>query len=130
MRYITVFTPLYYPIEGDAVIAWGEMTGYIRKMGILSMSDTHLLALYCRAYRDYMECQRKTDEEGLVVSGSEGNLKRNPFDHAKRDYYNLMMRILARFGLSPSDRAGIDMSKAGDESQDPFVRLAKISDAG
>ncbi len=44
------------------------------------------------------------------------------------DYYNLMMRILARFGLSPSDRAGIDMSSAADESQDPYIKLAKIGE--
>ena len=115
-------------LKGDAEKAWVEMTGYIRKMGILSRSDTHLLALYCRAYGDYMKCQKMTDEKGLV-SSIDGKLKRNPFDHAKRDYYNLMMRILARFGLSPSDRAGIDMSSSAGESEDPFIKLAKLSDA-
>ncbi len=114
-------------LVGDAAIAWNEMTGYIRKMGILSKSDTHILGMYCRAYGDYMKCQRMTDDKG-IVSSIKGQLKRNPFDHAKRDYYNLMMRILARFGLSPSDRAGIDMSSAADESQDPFIKLAKIGD--
>ncbi len=112
-------------LKGDAEKAWVEMTGYIRKMGILSRSDTHILALYCRAYGDYMKCQRKTNREGIVLS----NGRRNPFDVAKRDYYNLMMRILARFGLSPSDRAGIDMSSSAGDSQDPFIKLAKISDA-
>ena len=114
-------------LVGDAAVAWVEMTGYIRKMGILSKSDTHILGMYCRAYGDYMKCQKMTDQKGLV-SSIDGKLKRNPFDHAKRDYYNLMMRILARFGLSPSDRAGIDMSGAGAEEQDPFIKLAKLSD--
>lgn len=114
-------------LVGDAAIAWGEMTGFIRKMGILSKSDTHILGMYCRAYGDYMQCQRMTDDTG-IVSSINGQLKRNPFDHAKRDYFNLMMRILARFGLSPSDRAGIDMTSAGDDSQDPFIKLAKIGD--
>ena len=115
-------------LDGDGARAWEEMTAYLRQMGILSKSDTHMLAMYCRAYSDYMRCQRMTEEKGLVSSVN-GKLKRNPFDHAKRDYYNLMMRILGRFGLSPADRSQLDIGRAADESQNPFIKLSKIRDA-
>ena len=102
-------------------MAWRNICSRIRTMGLLSKSDSEMLEMYARAYQDWRKCQKLTDSEGIV----KGN-RRNPADTAKAVYFGQMMNILGRFGLSPSDRSNLDITKATDPEENPFVKLAKI----
>ncbi len=78
-------------------------------MGILSASDQAMLEAYCVTYAEWRK---------LVDEGKPG-LK----------YVNQLKQLLREFGLSPSSRSSINLELAADESQDPFVKLAKISES-
>ncbi|MBB6174200.1 P27 family predicted phage terminase small subunit [Nocardiopsis mwathae] len=83
-------------------------------MGVLTSWDVDLFAVYCDAVVNHRRASAEVARRGILVEGQRGNLVKNPALQVARDYADMMSRIGARFGLSPSDRAGIDIVEGDD----------------
>lgn len=74
---------------------------------MLTRWDVNLFAAYCEAAARREAAQRELNRDGLTVTGQKGNLVKHPAVQIERDATEQMNRLGGKFGLSPSDRAGL-----------------------
>jgi P27 family predicted phage terminase small subunit len=105
------------------------MSLQLTRLGLLSEIDRGAFLAYCEAYGRWCSAQRairklaSTDpdsQEGLVLRTSNGNVIQNPAvgigNKAARD----MVQFAAEFGMTPSARARLGMSKSPDKAKSKF----------
>jgi P27 family predicted phage terminase small subunit len=97
--------------EGARAI-WDRLAPDLIDKGCLSAWDVDMFTVFCDAAAMYYELRSQV--ASYTVAGSVNNTVVNPLLRIMRDCIETMTRIGARFGLTPSDRAGIDVS-ASDE---------------
>ena len=82
--------------------------------------DVDAFRAYCDALARAKEARDLVDAHGLLVPGR-GGLVTNPASRIERDSVRLAMQIGARFGLSPSDRAGLPGGKRSKDGLAEFT---------
>ncbi|QVJ00338.1 phage terminase small subunit P27 family [Nocardiopsis eucommiae] len=90
---------------------WNQLAPDMEKTGVLTPWDVDALAVFCDAVINHRRASEEVNKHGLLVQGAKGNLVRNPAVQVARDYADLMVRFGSRFGLSPSDRAGLKVER-------------------
>ena len=80
--------------------------------GVLTSWDIVMFSAFCESAATYRHCMDQLGASDLTVPGSLKNQVVNPLWRIAKDAADVMLRIGARFGLTPSDRAGIDVSDA------------------
>jgi P27 family predicted phage terminase small subunit len=85
--------------------------------GVLKSWDIELFSAFCESAALYRHCLDQLGTADLTVPGSLKNQVVNPLWRIAKDAADVMLRIGARFGLTPSDRAGIDMSDTKPQSK-------------
>jgi P27 family predicted phage terminase small subunit len=81
-------------------------------MGLLTVLDIHILAIYCTAYAEWREAEEKLAEarkrdpvtRGLLVDG-----RVNPILKIARNAAQDMLRFAAEFGATPAARTRISL---------------------
>lgn len=95
-------------LTARAKVHWEKLAPSLVKSGVLTEWDVNLFAGYCEAAARFDEARKLVSKHGLTVPGrTAGQFVKNPMIQVQRDALDEMLRIGARFGLSPSDRAGI-----------------------
>jgi P27 family predicted phage terminase small subunit len=97
------------PLSDGAQAIWDRLAPDLIDKGVLTAWDVDAFTVYCDAAALYYEC-RALMGTAYSVQGSVKNFVVNPHYRIMRDCSETMARIGARFGLTPSDRAGIDIS--------------------
>ncbi len=92
---------------------WAKLAPELVAKGVLTSWDVNLFAAYCEAVARYEEARLLVNRLGLLVPGQKGNLVKNPAVQIQRDASLEAMRIGARFGLSPSERGGLQLPDPG-----------------
>lgn len=103
------------PGTETALDVWNQLAPDLEKTGVLTPWDVEHFAVFCDAVINHRRASEEVHKHGLLVYGAKGNLVRNPAVQVARDYADLMVRFGARFGLSPSDRAGLKVERGGDD---------------
>ncbi|WP_166873887.1 phage terminase small subunit P27 family [Salinibacterium sp. ZJ450] len=88
-------------------VYWRRLAPDLAKAGVLTAWDIDALRDYCiiRARKDAADAD--IAQRGILVAGRDGQLVRNPAVMISQGASLEAARIGARFGLSPSDRAGL-----------------------
>lgn len=108
------------PGTETALDVWNQLAPDMEKTGVLTPWDVDQLAVFCDAVINHRRASEEVNKHGLLVYGAKGNLVKNPAVQIARDYADLMVKVGARFGLSPSDRAGLKVERGGDDGDDYF----------
>ena len=90
---------------------WDRLAPDLIDKGCLTRWDADAFTVYVDAAATYYETRAQIGSS-YSVQGSVKNAVVNPLWRVMRDCAETMARIGARFGLTPSDRAGIDVSTA------------------
>jgi phage terminase small subunit len=69
-----------------------------------------MFSVFCDAVATYQECQRLMGRDYLVKGSVPDTLVKSPYLRIMRDCSDTIVRFGGRFGLTPSDRAGIATS--------------------
>ncbi len=69
-----------------------------------------MFAVFCDAVAAYNECRALMGGNYLVEGSVKDTLVKSAYWRATRDCVETMIRVGGRFGLTPADRAGIDVS--------------------
>ena len=81
----------------------------------ITNTDVHLLAVYCDAYVEYVECGRIVEEEGIMLRHTNVKGETNDIAHPaltkKKAAFDIMAKIAAEYGFTPSSRARIAIPK-------------------
>lgn len=104
-------------LSPEAQRVWDRLAPDLIDQGVLSAWDTGLFALYCDAEATYFECRAALGAD-FTTKGSVKNTEvKSPLWRIMRDCEASMRAIGAKFGLTPADRAGLDVSESAPPSK-------------
>jgi P27 family predicted phage terminase small subunit len=96
-------------LDGLAAEEWDRVAPVLASMRVLTSADVSALAVYCQAYARHAAALEAIAEHGIVVAtGEDGDgIKANPAAAIAARCEELMLRVLAEFGGTPSSRSGL-----------------------
>lgn len=107
-------------LTGRAAKVWDELAEELNRLGLLTMIDAPGFAELCSAVALSEKAQAKLEEMGEVVEiwgeDDEGDLyvkeiRRNPWIMVKKQAVEVIVRIMAEFGMTPSSRGRVSAGK-------------------
>jgi P27 family predicted phage terminase small subunit len=98
-------------LSGRAQTQWRKLAPDLIRMGVLTAVDASAFAIYCEQWNVYDKAQAAVNEFGPTVRGRNGEPIRNPAYSIMRDSVLLINKLGQQFGLTPSGRAGIVVTK-------------------
>jgi P27 family predicted phage terminase small subunit len=116
-------------LHGDAREEWRRIVPLLLDLGLLSRVDRSALACYCVAWGRHLAAEKQLSRNGrLTVETENGNAIPNPLIGISNTAAKLAHKFLIEFGLTPSTRSRLRVSKAeksqGEKLQE-FMRIAQ-----
>lgn len=99
-------------LKGEAFAEWCRIAGPLYDIGVLTPIDRTYLSLYCESLGVYHDAMRDVEQYGITIHGANGGLVKNPAYQVARDSSDSMLKYGSRFGLSPADRARLQLPEA------------------
>jgi P27 family predicted phage terminase small subunit len=97
-------------MSDGAQAVWDRLAPDLIAKHILTAWDVDMFMVFCDAVATYQECERLMGRDYLVEGSVPGTLVKSPYLRVMRDCSDTIVRFGGRFGLTPSDRAGLDVS--------------------
>lgn len=120
------------PVPGDSDIVapsglsqearrvWDRLAPDLIDRKVLTPWDADSFGAFCDAVARHRRAAAELDAEGEVVEGHRGVMSKSPWFQVWRDTADVMTKVGGRFGLNPSDRAGLSVGgDDGDEGKSP-----------
>lgn len=108
----TIVPPVQLSEGAQAV--WDRLAPDLIEKGVLSAWDLDLFVVYCDATAAYYQCAAAMGSSYAVNGSVRDTTVKNPLWRVMCDCADTMRSVGAKFGLTPSDRAGIDVAAASD----------------
>jgi P27 family predicted phage terminase small subunit len=112
-------------LKGEAAKEWRRIAPKLEALGLLTEIDGSALADYCVSYAHWVECeiflqQFSHDKDGkfngAMFKTPTGYMQQLPQVSMSLRYQKEMRDALSKFGMSPSDRAGLVTPKAPEKA--------------
>lgn len=100
---------------------WPAMAEQLRAAGLLTNIDHAALGLYCEAFARWKDANEKVVKLGAVVKSAHGYPIPSPYLQVANQAYAQMTRLLSEFGMTPSSRSRVTVTKP-----DPTAQYAKF----
>ena len=91
---------------------WRTQGGALWDLGVLTKLDEPAFFALCETYERYRRAKRSLAEQGYVVETTAGNLIQNPHLGIMNTALKQLIGMMARFGMTPTDRARLDIPDA------------------
>ena len=103
---------------------WVERIAVLSKTkDLITKLDGDFLALYCEAFEEFISSRQQIETEGSTCVSEKGGMYQHPAVGRKNKAIDRMRCFGALFGMSPSDRVGLNIG--GEEEPDPLAALLK-----
>lgn len=108
-------------LSAEAQREWDRIVPDLVRQNVATGWDVEALVELCETVATMHEAMVHIRDDGAVIEVEKfdraGNfvnveLKENPWSRVHRDALNAYMRLAGRFGLTPSDRAALDVTEA------------------
>ena len=97
---------------------WKRLARELADLGLLTRIDRGQLAAYCQAHALWVEAVQALGRYGTMVKSPNGYPMQSPYVAVANKQVDIMVRIAAEFGMTPSSRTRI---RIGDRpADDPF----------
>jgi P27 family predicted phage terminase small subunit len=107
------------PCLGDeARKEWQRLSQELAELGLLTGLDQGMLAAYCQAHALWVEAVASIERYGTMVKSPNGYPMQSPYVAVANKQVDIMVRIAAEFGMTPSSRTRIRVGPKAPE--DPF----------
>lgn len=117
-------------LDKEAKKEWRRIYKELEELNLLTNVDITALAIYCDAYSKYIKANKEIEEKGMFVEytnkAGATNTIENPAINTAKKYADIIRRMCAEFGLTPSARAKLALPKAEEKEIDPIT--AKFGD--
>jgi P27 family predicted phage terminase small subunit len=102
---------------------WHELAPMLSATGVFTQGDREMLALYCRTWGRYYDAVEHVRRYGAYTTkGKERDNVASPWVDVMLKTSNSLVSILAKFGMSPVDRAKASVVQK-EEVNDPKDRF-------
>lgn len=105
---------------------WDELCKTLDELGILTVADKSLLAMYCQTYAEYIKLHRHIAEHGCKVFNDKGNASQSPEAIQIHRYADRLIKLMSEMGLTPSSRTRIVAPKKEEEENPMSELLARL----
>lgn len=92
-------------LSPSAKTEWKRLATLLHKVGLLTQIDRTVLATYCQAYGRWVEAERKLATSPPLLKTPAGYVQVSPWITISNKQVELMTRLMAELGLSPSARS-------------------------
>ena len=92
-------------LSATAKSEWKRLAGVLNEIGLLTRIDRTVLAAYCQAYGRWVEAERKLAETPPLLKTPAGYVQVSPWITISNKQVELMTRLMAELGLTPSARS-------------------------
>ena len=97
---------------------WQRLAKELGELGLLTRLDRGLLAAYCQAHALWVEAVSSIERYGTMIKSPNGFPMQSPSVAVANKQVEIMVRIAAELGMTPSSRTRI---RVGDKAPaDPF----------
>ena len=97
---------------------WQRLARELGELGLLTGLDRGLLAAYCQAHALWVEAVSSIQRYGTMVKSPNGYPMQSPYVAVANKQVEIMVRIAAELGMTPSSRTRIRVGPKAPE--DPF----------
>ncbi|MEC3674316.1 phage terminase small subunit P27 family [Bacillus velezensis] len=103
-----------------------RVAALLAEVEIITEADISMLAAYCNAYSQYISISKVIEEDGIMVNtegeDEEGNPikligEEHPLLKRQKNYYDQMKSAANDFGLTPSARAKLAITRTQEERE-------------
>lgn len=92
---------------------WTKLTKLLGGMGLLTSADEDAIAAYCQSYSRWVQAEASIKKYGLMIASKDKkSLIKSPYLKISDDAKDRMLRIGLEFGLTPSSRSRVSVTKA------------------
>jgi len=99
---------------------WQESFKLLDGAGILAVTDTDSLALYCETKARWIHAKKRLEKDGLVIKAQSGFPVQNPYLQIMNKSHEQMMKLIVEFGMTPAARTKVNATPKDDEEPNPF----------
>lgn len=92
-------------LSATAKSEWKRLAEQLNRIGLLTQIDRTVLATYCQAYGRWVEAERKLATSPPLLKTPAGYVQVSPWITISNKQVELMTRLMAELGLSPSARS-------------------------
>jgi len=101
-------TPTCPACLGDeARTEWKRLSNELSELGLLTGLDRAMLAAYCQAHALWVEAVASIERYGMMVKSPNGYPMQSPYVAVANKQVEIMVRIAAELGMTPSSRTRI-----------------------
>ena len=97
---------------------WRRLSKELGELGLLTGLDRGMLAAYCQAHALWVEAVASIERYGTMVKSPNGYPMQSPYVAVANKQVDIMVRIAAEFGMTPSSRTRIRVGET--TTEDPF----------
>lgn len=110
-------------LSPEAQEHWPVIAAQLADAGVLTVLDRPALAQYCEAFVIWKQAYDKVLKFGMVVKAQSGFPVQSPFLSIANQQSERMLRIMCEFGMTPSSRARVTVSKP--DGENAFAKFVK-----
>lgn len=97
-------------LSATAKTEWKRLARVLNEVGLLTQVDRAVLASYCQCYGRWVEAERKLAETPPLLKTPAGYVQASPWIAISNKQVELMARLMAEIGLTPSARSRLAIS--------------------
>lgn len=113
-------------LSDEAKEFWLEIVPALHSAKILAQSDIPALGTYCEAYSQWRKATDRVNKTGLVIIGSDGIPRINPYFTVAEKCARQMQRLWGEFGMTPASRSKIAVDKKLAQEDDPWSKFVPV----
>ena len=111
---------------------WERIAPELEKIGILKVTDKVIFELYCQVYSECIELENFIKENGMTYTYTKKNKDGEVISEFVTQYpqvsqldrkRNLLIKVCAEFGMTPSSRGRMSLPIGDDPDESPMSRL-------
>ncbi len=99
-------------LSATAKTEWRRLAVSLNQIGLLTQIDRAVLAAYCQAYGRWVEAERKLATTPPLLKTPAGYVQVSPWITISNKQVELMTRLMAELGLTPSARSRLAVQVA------------------
>lgn len=100
---------------------WERNAPVLVTLGILTVSDVDAFAVLCEAIAEHERATREIATGGYTVTSDKGNVLQSPWVGIRHRAADVIAKYASRFGMTPSDRASLDVKPQEKDDFDAFL---------
>lgn len=105
-------------LDREAKAEWRRLAQEFERVDLTKRPDRGAMVALCTEWSKYVQATKLMND-----SKATQRIGGKPTHQVARESLASLLQLWARFGMTPADRARLDMPEKGTDEDDPFIKL-------